>query len=73
MKALNDRRAPRYQRGLIREALGKVGVILLHDVEYRFPGETPMILGQKPVHLCKLFVSHDHHALAAMPEYTPTY
>ena len=62
VKALNDRRSPRYQRSLIRESLGKVGVVLLHDVERRVPGEPAMVLGKQFVHLCKLFVSHGHRA-----------
>jgi hypothetical protein len=33
MKAFQDRRAPWYQRGLIRKPLRKIGEILLHDVE----------------------------------------
>jgi hypothetical protein len=32
MKAFQDRRAPWYQRGLIRKPLRKISVILLHDV-----------------------------------------
>ena len=43
-KAFQDRRAPWYQRGLIRKPLGKIGVILLHDVEHRFLGEIAMVL-----------------------------
>jgi hypothetical protein len=58
VKALNDRRSPRYQRGLIRESLRKVGVVLLHNVECCVPGEPAMVLGKQFVHLCKLFVSH---------------
>jgi hypothetical protein len=46
MKAFQDRRAPWYQRGLIRKPLRKIGVILLHDVEQRFPGEFAMVLGK---------------------------
>ena len=46
MKVLYDRRAPWYQRSLIRKPLRKVGVILLHDVEHRFHGEPAMVLGK---------------------------
>jgi hypothetical protein len=46
MKAPQDRRSPWYQRGLICEALRKVSVILLHDVEDRFLGELSMVLGK---------------------------
>jgi hypothetical protein len=46
MKPLHYRRSPWYQRGLIREALPKVRVILLHDVEDRFLGELSMVLGK---------------------------
>jgi hypothetical protein len=72
VKALNDRRSPWYQRGLIREPLGEIGVVLLHNVEHRFPGEPAMELGKESVHLCELFVGHGPRALAAMPEYTAT-
>ena len=43
-KAFQDRPAPWYQRGLIRKPPRKIGVILLHDVEYRFLGEIAMVL-----------------------------
>jgi len=46
MKAFQDRRAPGYQRGLVRKPLRKIGVILLHDVERRFLGELAMVLGK---------------------------
>ena len=58
MQALNDRRSPRYQRGLIRESLRKVSVVLLHNVQRCVPGEPAMVLGKQFVHFCKLFVSH---------------
>ena len=58
VKALNDGRSPRYQRSLIREALRKVGVVLLHNVQRCVPGEPAMVLGKQFVHFCKLFVSH---------------
>jgi hypothetical protein len=62
VKALNDRRSPRYQRSLIRESLRKVGVVLLHNVQRCVPGEPAMVLGKQFVHFCKLFVSHGHRA-----------
>ena len=46
VKAFQDRRAPWYERGLICKPLRKIGVILLHDVEYRFLGELAMVLGK---------------------------
>ena len=46
MEPLHYRRSPWYQRGLICEALPKVSVILLHDVESRFLGELSMVLGK---------------------------
>ena len=46
MKAFQDRRAPWYQRGLIRKPLRKIGVIPLHDVEHCFVGEFAMALGK---------------------------
>jgi hypothetical protein len=46
MEPLHYRRPPWYQHGLICEALPKVGVILLHDVEDRFRGELSMVLGK---------------------------
>ena len=46
MQAFQDRRAPWYQRGLIRKPLRKIGVILLHDVECCFVGEIAMVLGK---------------------------
>jgi hypothetical protein len=58
VKALNDRRSPRYQRSLIRESLRKVGVVLLHNVQRCVPGEPAMVLGKQFVHIGKLFVSH---------------
>jgi hypothetical protein len=45
-KAFQDRRAPWYQRGLIRKSLREIGVILLHDVEHCFLGEIAMVLGK---------------------------
>ncbi|MBR1124089.1 hypothetical protein JQ628_21345 [Bradyrhizobium lablabi] len=72
VKALRNRRSPWYQRGLIREPLGKIGVVLLHDVERGFPGEPAMELGKESVHFCELFVGHERRALAAMLDYTAT-
>lgn len=46
LKALRNRRSPRYQRGLVREALCEIGVILLHNVERCFLGEPAMVLGK---------------------------
>ena len=71
-KALCNRRPPWDQRGFIGESLCEVGVILLHDVEHRFPGEYAMVLGKEPVQVCEFFVGHGHRALAGMPEYTAT-
>jgi hypothetical protein len=45
-EAFGDRRAPGYQRGLIRKPPRKIKVILLHDVEHRFLGEIAMMLGK---------------------------
>ena len=46
MQAVQDSRAPWYQRGLIRKPLCKIGVILLHDVERCFVDEIAMVLGK---------------------------
>jgi hypothetical protein len=46
MKPLHYRRSPWYQLGFICEALSKVSVILLHDVEDSFLGEFSMVLGK---------------------------
>jgi hypothetical protein len=62
VKALRNRRSSWYQRGLIREPLRKIGVILLHDVEHRFPGEHAMVLGKEPVHLYELIIGHGRRA-----------
>jgi hypothetical protein len=61
-QALRDRRSPWYQRGLVREPLRKIGVVLLHDVEHGFPGEPAMVLGKISVHVSKLFVGHGNRA-----------
>lgn len=65
-KPLPDRRSPWDQRGFIGKPLREVGVILLHDVEYRFLGEPSMILGKESVQVSELFVVHGHRALAAI-------
>jgi hypothetical protein len=46
MKPLRYRRSPRYQHGLICQALRKVSVILLHDFESRLLGQLSMVLGK---------------------------
>jgi hypothetical protein len=46
MKPLRYRPSPWYQHGLIRKALPKVSVILLHDVENSFLGALSMVLGE---------------------------
>jgi hypothetical protein len=56
VKALHNRRAPWYQRGLIRKPLRKIGVILLDDIEYRFLAELAMILGKSSVMVRNLSV-----------------
>jgi len=67
-KALRDRRSSCDQRGLVREPLGKVGVILLHDVEYGFLGKPSMVLGKESVQVSELFVVHGHRASVAIPK-----
>jgi hypothetical protein len=51
MKAFQDRRAPWYQRGLIRNPLRKISVIMLHDVERRI-GRPSQQCGfiEQPIH-----------------------
>ena len=44
VKALQDRRASWYLRGLIRKPLREIGMIVLHDVEHGFLGEIAMVL-----------------------------
>jgi hypothetical protein len=66
-QALRDRGSSWDQRGLIREALREVGVILLHDVEHRFLGEPAMVLGKESVQVSELFVVHRHRASVAIP------
>jgi hypothetical protein len=60
MKAFQDGRAPWYLRGLIRKPLREIGVILLHDVERCFLGETAMVPGKYPVHRCEQFIGHGY-------------
>jgi hypothetical protein len=67
-KALRDRGSPGYQRGLIREPLREVGVILLYDVEHGFLGKLSMILGKESVQVSELFVVHGFRASAAIPK-----
>ena len=67
-KALRDRRSPEDQRGLIREALRKVGVIVLHDVEHGFLGKPSMVIGKEFVQVSELFVVHGFRASAAFPQ-----
>ena len=57
-KALRDRGSSWDQRGLIREPLREIGVILLHDVEHGFLGKPSMVLGKKSVQVSELFVVH---------------
>jgi hypothetical protein len=72
-QALRYRSSPWDQRGLIREPLRKIGVILLHDVEDRFLGEPAMVLGKESVQVSELFVVHGYRASAAIQEHTATY
>ncbi len=67
-KALRDRRSPGDQRGLVREALREVGVILLHDVEHGFLGKPSMVIGKESVQVSELFVVHGFRASAAIPK-----
>jgi hypothetical protein len=65
-QALRDRGSPGYQRGLIREPLREVGVILLDDVEHGFLGKPAMVLGKESVQVSELFVVHRYRASAAI-------
>jgi hypothetical protein len=67
-KALRDRRSPEDQRGLVREALREVGVIVLHDVEHGFLGKPAMVIGKEFVQVSELFVVHGFRASAAIPQ-----
>ena len=49
-----------YLRSLIRKPLREIGVILLHDVERCFLGETAMVPGKYPVHRCEQFIGHGY-------------
>jgi hypothetical protein len=71
-QALRDCRAPWDQRGLIREALREVGVILLHDIENRFLGKPAMVLSQESVQVSELFVVHGIAPQPQSQEYSPT-
>ena len=66
-KALRDRRSPEDQRGLVREALREVGVIVLHDVEHGFLGKPSMVIGKEFVQVSELFVVHGFRASVAIP------
>src|SRR6187431_302148 len=63
-----DRRASADQRGLVREALREIGVILPHDVEHSVPGQPSVMLGQESMQVSELFVVHGHRASVAIPE-----
>ena len=67
-EALRDRRSPEDQRGLVREALREVGVIVLHDVEHGFLGKPSMMIGKEFVQVSELFVVHGFRASAAFPQ-----
>jgi hypothetical protein len=67
VKALHNRGSPWYLRGLIREPLRKIGVVLLHDIEHRLLGELAMVLGKQSVHVCELFVGHGVSGLRRNP------
>ena len=67
-QALRDRGAPSDQRGFIRKALREIGVILLHDVEYGFPGKLSMVLGKELVQVGELFVVHCPSRLICDPK-----
>ena len=71
-QALRDRGSPWDQRGLIREALREVGVILLHDIENRFLGKPAMVLGQESVQVSELFVVHQIAPQPQSQKYSPT-
>ena len=58
VEALHNRRSSRYLRGLVRQPLRQIEVILLHDVEHRLLGEHAMILGKQLMQVCEFFVSH---------------
>jgi len=66
-EALRDRRASADQRGLVREALREIGVILPHNVEHGVPGQPSVVLGQESVQISELFVVHGHRASVAIP------
>ena len=65
MKAFKDGRAPWYLRSLIRKALREIVVILFHDVERCFLGETAMVPGKYPVHRCEQFIGYGYCCFSA--------
>jgi hypothetical protein len=67
-KALRDRRSPEDQRGLVREALREVGVIVLHDVEHGFLGKPSMVISKEFMQVSELFVVHGFRASVAIPQ-----
>lgn len=64
MKAFQDGRAPWYLRSLIRKPLREIGVILFHDVERCFLGETAMVPGKYPVHRREQFIGHGYRCFS---------
>jgi hypothetical protein len=69
-KALRDRRSSCDQRSLVCEPLRKIGVILLHDIEYGFLGKPSMVLGKESVQVSELFVVH---GIAPQPQFPEIY
>jgi hypothetical protein len=65
VKTLYNRGSPRDLRGLIREPLRKVNVILLYHIQNGLPGEPSMIVSKQLVQGCQLFVSHGNPTFAA--------
>jgi hypothetical protein len=70
-KALRDRRSPGDQRGLVRQALREVGVIMLHDIKHGFLGKPSMVFGKEFVKVSELFVVHGFRASVAIPVNIP--
>jgi hypothetical protein len=58
LKAFQDRRTPRYQRGFIGQPLCEIGVILTHDIQGRFFGELAMVFRKHTVCFCELLFGH---------------
>jgi hypothetical protein len=50
--------------------LRKIGVILLHDIEYGFLGKPSMVLGKESVQVSELFVVH---GIAPQPQFPEIY